>query len=272
MAMPASEQSSPFPAHDNEDAVELEHDPAQATMTPRDDAAPTSDGALADDASPTRKRDFESSSLYIGVYEWVRDYMSRYDCSHDFNHILRVLALSKKLLAEELKDNPWKKFHKPTIILAALLHDVGDKKYALPGEDAEQMVSQLLSKNGCPPRFVAKVAMIVQHVSYSGEIKRPQLVKAIIGAHPELAIVQDADRLDAIGAVGIGRAFAYGAMKAPERGLQGSIDHFVEKLENIESMMKTETGKRLAAERSRRLKEFRQWWEEEAGETAGNCS
>jgi uncharacterized protein len=46
----------------------------------------------------------------------------------------------------------------------------------------------------------------------------------------------------------------------------------VEKLENIESMMKTETGKRLAAERTRRLKEFRQWWEEEAGETAGNGS
>jgi uncharacterized protein len=265
MAIIASEQRTPSPAEVDEAAVKPESDSAHTT-TLRDDAVQTSDGALVD-ASPTRKRDFESSELYMNVYEYVREYMSRYDCSHDFNHILRVLALAKQLLAEELKDNPWKKFHKPAIILAALLHDVGDKKYAQPGEDAEQLVSQLLSKNGCPPRFVAKVALIVQYVSYSGEIQRPQLVKAIIGAHPELAIVQDADRLDAIGAVGIGRAFAYGAMKAPARGLQGSIDHFVEKLENIESMMKTATGKRLAAERSRRLKEFRQWWEEEVGET-----
>jgi uncharacterized protein len=107
------------------------------------------------------------------------------------------------------------------------------------------------------------VALIVQHVSYSNEIKRPQLVKAILGAHPELAIVQDADRLDAIGAIGIARTFSYGAAKAPGRGMQGCIDHFTEKLENIEGMMKTETGKQMARERTQRLKDFRHWWEDE---------
>lgn len=189
--------------------------------------------------------------------------MSRYDMSHDFNHVLRVLALAKHILAEELKANPWKKFHKQAILLAALLHDVGDKKYVQAGENAEHAIEDLLRKNGCPPRFVAKVALIVEHVSYSNEIKRPQLVKAILGAHPELAIVQDADRLDAIGAIGIGRVFAYGAAKTPDRGLQGSIDHFTDKLENIEGMMKTETGRVLAHERTQRLKEFRRWWVEE---------
>lgn len=208
------------------------------------------------------KRDFESSQLYQGVYKYVEDYMSRYDMSHDFNHILRVLALAKHILAKELEANPWKRLHKQAVVLAALLHDVGDKKYVKPGDNTEQQVEQLLQKHGCPPRFVAKVALIVEHVSYSNEVKRPQLVKAILGAHPELAIVQDADRLDAIGAVGIARVFSFGAAKAPDRGLQGCIDHFSDKLERIEGMMKTETGKQLAGT-TERLKQFRRWWEEE---------
>ncbi|KXL50308.1 hypothetical protein M433DRAFT_132260 [Acidomyces richmondensis BFW] len=209
------------------------------------------------------KRDFESSELYHEVYEYVREYMGRFDMSHDFSHILRVVALAKHILAQEMANNPSKKYHKQAIILAALLHDVGDKKYAEPGENSEQLVENLLTRNGCPPRFVAKVALIVQHVSYSSEVKRPQLVKAIIGAHPELAIVQDADRLDAIGAIGIGRTFSYGAAKAPGRGMQGIIEHFTDKLENIEGMMKTETGKKMARDRTQRLTDFRRWWQEE---------
>ena len=209
------------------------------------------------------KRDFEDSDLFIGVYAYVENYMGRYDCSHDFSHIIRVLALAKHILAEERILDPAKSYQKQAILLAALLHDVGDKKYARPGEDSEQAVEQLLQKLGCPPRFVAKVALIVQHVSYSNEVKRPQLVKAMMGAHPELAVVQDADRLDAIGAIGIARTFAFGAAKASDRGLQGCIDHFTDKLENIEGMMKTETGRRLARERTQRLKDFRRWWEEE---------
>lgn len=223
---------------------------------------PTTEDVLSPSQTSTT-RSFETSSLYQNVYAFVKDYMSRYDCSHDFNHILRVLGLAKHILAEEIKSNPSKKFHKQAIILAALLHDVGDKKYVIPGENAEQMVSDLLSKNGCPPRFIAKVALIVENVSYTNETKRPQLVKAIIGAHPELAVVQDADRLDAIGAVGIGRVFAFGAVKDKGRGLLGSIEHFEEKLEKIEGMMKTETGRELARERTKRLREFRGWWEEE---------
>ena len=209
------------------------------------------------------KREFERSALYQGVYAYVKEYMSRYDASHDFNHILRVLALSKHILAKELESNPTRKYHKQAILLAALLHDVGDRKYILPGENAETMIEDVLRANGCPPRFIAKVALIVQHVSYTSELKRPQLVKAMVAAHPELAIVQDADRLDAIGAVGIGRVFAYGAVKAPERGLEGSVEHFVIKLERVEEMMKTETGRSMARERTERLKVFRGWWEEE---------
>lgn len=206
---------------------------------------------------------FESTQLFEQAYGYVQEYMSRYDCSHDFNHILRVLALSKHILAEEIKTKPTKNFDERAVILAALLHDVGDKKYVQPGENAEQLVSDFLSRNGCAPKDVAKIALIVENVSYTNEIKRPQLVKAHINSHPELAIVQDADRLDAIGAVGIGRVFAFGAVKASARGLQGSMDHFDEKLLKIEHMMKTQTGKQLARERTERLKQFRRWWYEE---------
>jgi uncharacterized protein len=215
------------------------------------------------DSPDAPKRDFESSDLYKGVYKYVEDYMSRYDMSHDFDHILRVLALAKHILAKEMDAHPDKKVHKQAVILAALLHDVGDKKYIKPGESAEHMIVEVLQKNGCPPRFVSKVALIVEHVSYSSEIKRPQLVKAMVGAHPELAIVQDADRLDAIGAVGIARCFAFGGAKASVRGLQGCVDHFTEKLDNLEGMMKTETGKSIARERTQRLQEYRRWWQEE---------
>lgn len=222
--------------------------------------------ADADGLAPENhtKREFEDSDLYQAVYSYVEKYMSRYDQSHDFHHILRVLKLAKHILSEEVKVNPWKKLHRQVVVLAALLHDVGDHKYIQPGESSEHMIQTLLTQNGCPPRFVAKVALIVEHVSYSSEVKRPQLVKAILGAHPELGIVQDADRLDAIGAIGIGRSFAYGAAKQPDRALQGTIDHFTEKLENIEGMMKTDTGKKLARERTQRLTEFRKWWEEES--------
>ncbi|EMC96672.1 hypothetical protein BAUCODRAFT_485684 [Baudoinia panamericana UAMH 10762] len=217
-----------------------------------------------DEQTPTSpKRDFETSDLYRGVYDYVKQYMSRYDMSHDFCHVQRVVALAKHILAKEQNAQPWMKYHKQAVILAALLHDVGDKKYAQPGENAEHLIENLLANHGCPPRFVSKVALIVEHVSYSSEMKRPQLVKALISAHPELAIVQDADRLDAIGAIGIGRTFAYGAAKAAERGMQGSIDHFTEKLEKLEGMMKTDAGKQMAAERTRRLEQFRQWWDEE---------
>lgn len=182
--------------------------------------------------------------------------------SHDFNHILRVLSISKRILESE-QENDSKMFDEQAVVLAALLHDVGDKKYLQPGEVAETIITEVLRKNGCPPRLMSKVALIIEHVSFSSEIKRPQLVKAMVNAHPELGIVQDADRLDAIGAVGIARCFAFGGAKASGRGLHGCIEHFTEKLENLEGMMKTETGRRLAEERTRRLQEFRGWWDEE---------
>lgn len=205
---------------------------------------------------------FERSDLYLGVYDYVQKYMSRYDMSHDFDHVLRVLALAKHILKEE-RQHYGKPIREDLVILAALLHDVGDRKYIQPGENADTLIKDVLDSQGCPQALASDVVEVIRHVSYSHEIKDPSSVGLMVGKYAEFGIVQDADRLDAIGAIGIGRTFAYGAAKASDRALSGTVEHFTEKLERLEGMMKTETGRRLARERTQRLKDFRRWWEEE---------
>lgn len=211
---------------------------------------------------------FKSTDLCKDIYLYVKDYMSRYDISHDMTHINRVLALSIDILTKELPFHPRTQLDHRAVVVAALLHDVGDKKYLQPGENAADLLASILKSHNCPPDLATKVCTIVEHVSYSSEVKRPEIVKSMILEHPELAIVQDADRLDAIGAVGIARTFAFGAAKMPDRGLQGCVEHFEEKLERLEGMMKTETGRAMARERTRRLREFRGWWEDEVGSSS----
>lgn len=115
---------------------------------------------------------------------------------------------------------------------------MGDRKYLKSGENADTMVEEILLGRGASPELAAKVQIIAKHVSFSAEVKDPEKTKAVVARCPELAIVQDADRLDAIGAVGIGRTFTYGGAKCPRDSMQRSIDHFTEKLEKLEGMMK----------------------------------
>ena len=199
--------------------------------------------------------------------DFVKEYMGKYDGSHDYSHIQRVLATAQHILKIEQKERPFILYDSTTVTLAALMHDVGDHKYITPpvegGKvvDPNTIVKSTLVSFGVSPKQASDIQTIVKCVSYSHEILNLAYVQEVLLEHPELAIVQDADRLDAIGAIGIGRCFTYGGAKG--RRMLSSIQHFDARLNKVEGMMKTREGQRLARERTERLKVFQSWWEEE---------
>lgn len=199
------------------------------------------------------------AELIPRVVEYVKEYMAQYDGSHDFNHIKRVVGLAHVLRQQEPEA-----YDKDVVTLAALLHDVGDRKYLKPGQDGATMVKVVLIFMGADVSLAKRVQEIVNCVSYSAEMKPdgPQKIKDCIAKYGrELEVVQDADRLDAIGAVGVGRCFAFGGSKG--RGLQDSIDHFTDKLERLRGLMKTEMGMKMAKERTETIVLMRRAWERE---------
>lgn len=116
---------------------------------------------------------------------------------------------------------------------------------------------------GWPGEIASKVAAITPFISYTVETTNAPGFASALASYPELAIVQDADRLDAIGATGIGRAFTYGGVKGREGGMADTLKHAEEKLIKLEAMMKTPEGKRLSVVRAERLRTFGRWWLEE---------
>lgn len=209
---------------------------------------------------PIREAD---KQLFASINSFVYEYMSKYDNSHDYQHILRVLSNTNRILQAELKANPSVAYDTTPLFLAALLHDVGDHKYAKPGEDAENQIANTLLQHSASSELATKVQAIVKNLSYSHEVRDPARVASAMAQHPELAIVQDADRLDAIGAVGIARCFSFGAAKMPEQPMDRAISHFEEKLYNLAGMMKTAAGKDMASRRHKVLEEFAKEWKGE---------
>lgn len=215
------------------------------------------------------------AALIKDVATFVKSYMSHFDASHDWHHILRVVGLAKEIGQEELDRGHTHNMTK--VILAALLHDVGDRKYLKEGQDGKTLVRDVLLGMRAEDSLACCIQDICTNVSYSSEIKNPEHVKQVIIKYPELAIVQDADRIDAIGSIGIGRCFTYGGALFAEarsacpgqddtangRSMNQTMIHFDEKLVKLEAMMKTETGKQMAKERTERLKQFMSWWSDE---------
>jgi uncharacterized protein len=199
--------------------------------------------------------DTVDSTLIDKVKLYVETYMAKYDPSHDYNHIQRVLRLATTIQPTVPRTNL------SIVTLSALLHDVGDKKYLEPGQDGTRLVHDLLVSLGAPADLAERVQTICLAVSYSSEVKDPARVARLVEEHPELAVVQDADRLDAIGAVGIGRAFTFGGAK--NQSMEGTMAHFAEKLVNLEGMMKTDKGRSMARERTERLRRMQEWWADE---------
>ncbi|GFF53038.1 uncharacterized protein YpgQ [Aspergillus udagawae] len=229
--------------------------------------------------------------LYTSMADFVTSCMSAHDPSHNPAHVHRVVTLARTILEKEQLAHPEITYDADLVKLAALLHDIGDRKYltqvaaatSAAGEQHQQqaavdpgrMVEQALLAHGADAALAARVQTIVTHVSYSKEVKDPAAVRRLIDeeGYVELAVVQDADRLDALGAVGIGRCFTFlGAQGKKYLGpgepwdMNNAIAHFQDKLVRLEGMMKTQTGREMARVRTQRLVEFRKWWEEEMEE------
>jgi uncharacterized protein len=217
---------------------------------------------------------------------YVQEYMSSFDASHDYNHVTRVLALAKQILKNENDSlphpslaprgdrNDWEPvpcmgLSEPIVVLGALLHDVNDSKYFNQAKGPVSL-ADLLRRWGADNQLAVRVDRLCQGVSYSTEMRDPQLVRNLIQEIPELAVVQDADRLDAIGAIGIGRCFTFGGSRG--RGMPDSIQHFEEKLLRLEGIMKTRTGREMARARTGRIREFMRWWDEETQAVAGGMA
>lgn len=222
----------------------------------------------------------ENTPLVDVMTAYMTECMSGHDPSHNPAHVHRVVSLAHRILEAEKTRHPEKSslYDRTVVTLAALLHDIGDRKYLPPGNnnnniDPKRIVHDALLSKGADSVLAERVQTIVSNVSYSGEIKNPQNVRKLIfeDGYLELAIVQDADRLDALGAVGIGRCFTFLGAQGNKRQtsdqqrweMDQAIEHFADKLEKLENMMKTDTGREMARERTRRLREFKSWWEEE---------
>lgn len=186
---------------------------------------------------------------------FVKKQLLEAEAGHDFSHAERVHGISILLLRTEKAD-------REICELAALLHDIADSKFHGGDEEKGPGIARMfLLENGLSSERTECVVEVIKGVSFKGGLKN-QDVKS-----EELKIVQDADRLDALGAIGIARAFHYGGfrnrvmydpMVKPVQYINTdeyraskspTVNHFYEKLLLLKDLMNTETGKKLAVKR-----------------------
>lgn len=193
---------------------------------------------------------------------FVRGRLEARACGHDWWHIHRVRAAALSIGAALGADLA-------LVELGALLHDAADPKLESGPGEGRRALSAWLDRSGLPAPERARLEDLLARVSFTRELDGAGGKKSL-----ELMAVQDADRLDAIGAVGIARVFAYGGSQgqamhepglAPRQGLDArayregrstSINHFHEKLLKLKGLMNTEPGRALAEERHRYMEGF----------------
>ncbi|TMU86833.1 HD domain-containing protein [Bacillus sp. BHET2] len=195
-----------------------------------------------------------------GIIDFLKiEYLGE-STGHDWFHLDRVRNHAVRIAKGE--NLP----HTYIIELAALLHDVPDEKF-VKEEEGKKKLDHILSTLALTDKEMELVKSIIYSISYKGG-HEAQLTS------PEAKVVRDADRLDAIGAIGIARTFAYGGKKRrslynPEfqvrnemtleeyrNGDSSSIHHFHEKLLKLKDLMCTETGRALAEERHAFMLQF----------------
>ena len=206
------------------------------------------------------------------THEFLKEKFSTESSGHDYHHMYRTWKMAKHIASKESAADGY------IVELGALLHDIADWKFHDGDEEAgPRAAREWLESLAVDDSAIAHVEDIIRNVSFKGASIENKL-RTIEGK-----IVHDADKLDAMGAIGIGRAFAYGGAKGrpmhdPARPAQqhqsfeayknsdgGTINHFYEKLLLLKDRMLTDTGRAMAAHRhtvtEQFLEEFLKEWE-----------
>jgi len=203
--------------------------------------------------------------------QFVRTTLQNAEGGHDWWHIHRVHTNAKLIAASE-------NCNLLTVELAALLHDIADSKFHNGDEEIGPAIAgDFLRSLNVDEHVINHVQQIIRHISFKSGFDKLSFQS------PELSIVQDADRLDAIGAIGIARAFNYGGFKGREiynpeikpnlsmskeeykNTTAPSINHFYEKLLLLKDKMNTVTGKKLAEQRHAFMETYLQQFFMECG-------
>jgi uncharacterized protein len=196
----------------------------------------------------------------LATREFVKGELQSESSGHDWWHIYRVTELAKRIAKEEGADEF-------ICELAALLHDLADEKISGNEEEGIKKVRDWLNTQEIEETMSTQIIHIISTMSFKGGNRPPMSTM-------EGQVVQDADRLDAIGAIGIARTFAYSGAKGqlifdPElpprtemtyedyrKGKSTAINHFYEKLLKLKDTMNTEFGRKLAMDRHRMMEEY----------------
>ena len=194
--------------------------------------------------------------------EFVRETLAGAEGGHDWFHIERVWKTTQTIAAQEPVD-------RTVAELAALLHDIADAKFHGGNDEVgPAKAGAFLASIDVPVHIAAQVVQIIRDISFKGGRHEVQ------HRTPELDVVQDADRLDAIGAIGIARAFSFGGYKqralydpsvppdmhmdaaAYRKSTAPTINHFYEKLLLLKDRMNTASGRKMAEQRHRFMEQY----------------
>ena len=217
---------------------------------------------------------FSDKELILITTDFVKFELHGNEGGHDWWHIYRVWNTSKKIAETE-------KVNLLIVELGALLHDIADSKFNNGDENIGPIrAKRFLDSLNLDKETVEHIINIIKHISFKGGNEKQAFFS------PELAVIQDADRLDAIGAIGIARTFNYGGFKNRElynpeippnlnmskeeykKSNAPTINHFHEKLLLLKDRMNTKTGKKMGEQRHQFLELF---LEEFHSEWEGHC-
>ncbi|HHL57592.1 MAG TPA: HD domain-containing protein [Bacteroidetes bacterium] len=204
----------------------------------------------------------QEESILSSTEKFVKETLNNAEGGHDWWHIYRVWKLALRIAKEE-------NANLLVVQLAALLHDIADSKFHDGDEElGPRLAGNFLNKMQVDTQVIKHVDAIIRNMSFHKTFEKKKFNSL------ELQVVQDADRLDAIGAIGIARTFNYGGHKnfpiydphikpethqtkeAYKNSKAPTINHFYEKLFLLKEMMNTPTGKILAEGRHQYMEDY----------------